>query len=174
MEIPKFYFPNGKPLPEARQSEMHARIESLMKEHPDGLTVPGLKELLKQVKFKKAFMYHFLKAICTDPHCCEEGVERVLWTMQVLDLPGLLAYPLFYKLVEPGASFVRKEALLDWMKRCNVLQVSRLFCPSVRLLKCRGQTDNAGLIIFLRRRHLCCDSSTSFEENQTSTWHRRT
>ena len=42
---------------------------------------------------------------------------------QVLGLPGVLAYPLFYKLVEPGASVVTKEAMQDWMKQRNILLV---------------------------------------------------
>ena len=44
-------------------------------------------------------------------------------TAQVLGLPGVLAYPLFYKLVEPGASVVTKEAMQDWMKQRNILLV---------------------------------------------------
>jgi len=44
--------------------------------------------------------------------------------MQVLELPKLLAYPLFFKLVEPSASAVTRKALQDWITDHNVLQAS--------------------------------------------------
>lgn len=55
----------------------------------------------------------------------------------MLDLPGLLAYPLFYKLVEAGASVVSREVLLDWMRRRNVLQASFPLTKDSRWLQSR-------------------------------------
>ena len=34
---------------------------------------------------------------------------------QVFELPTVLAYPLFYKLVAPESSVVRKDGILSWM-----------------------------------------------------------
>ena len=53
--------------------------------------------------------------------------------VQVFELPTVLAYPLFYKLVAPESSVVRKDAILHWMSSKQVricvrasFQVSRL------------------------------------------------
>jgi len=48
---------------------------------------------------------------------------------EVLELPKLLAYPLFFKLVEPSASAVTRKALQDWITDHNVLQTE----PIVRM-----------------------------------------
>ena len=44
--------------------------------------------------------------------------------MQVFELPTVLAYPLFYKLVTPESSVVRKDAILHWMSSKQVLTPS--------------------------------------------------
>jgi len=40
--------------------------------------------------------------------------------VQVFELPTVLAYPLFYKLVAPESSVVRKDAILHWMSSKQV------------------------------------------------------
>ena len=43
--------------------------------------------------------------------------------MQVLELPSVLAYPLFSKLVVPGSSVISRDSLEAWLNKCKVLQV---------------------------------------------------
>ena len=45
---------------------------------------------------------------------------------QVLDLPSVLAYPLFSKLVVPAASVVTRDAIEGWLQKHKVLQVCML------------------------------------------------
>lgn len=42
---------------------------------------------------------------------------------QVFQLPTALAYPLFYKLAQPGASTVTLHAVRSWIVQHNVMQV---------------------------------------------------
>ena len=43
--------------------------------------------------------------------------------VQVLELPSVLAYPLFSKLVVPAASVVQRDAVESWLHKHTVLQV---------------------------------------------------
>lgn len=45
---------------------------------------------------------------------------------QVYELPTYLAYPLFYKLVQPGESVVRPRVLLDWCDAHNLMGVTEV------------------------------------------------
>lgn len=56
--------------------------------------------------------------------CCVRYMPMVL---QVFELPTVLAYPLFYKLVAPESSVVRKDAILQWM---SSKQVRSLLCSA--------------------------------------------
>lgn len=57
--------------------------------------------------------------------------DRPMHATQVLELPSMLAYPLFSKLVEPGAASVPREVLEAWLDRNRALQASLLsLCTS--------------------------------------------
>ena len=43
--------------------------------------------------------------------------------MQVFELPSVLAYPLFYKLVAHGTSALTRDAVLEFLNKHNVVQV---------------------------------------------------
>lgn len=43
--------------------------------------------------------------------------------VQVFQLPTALAYPLFYKLAQPGASTVSLQAVQSWILQQKVMQV---------------------------------------------------
>ena len=43
--------------------------------------------------------------------------------LQVFQLPTALAYPLFYKLAQPGASTVSLQAVQSWIVQQKVMQV---------------------------------------------------
>ncbi len=149
--IPRFYFPGGKPVTEEVRAAVHAAVQRITDQHPDGLPILALRVLLKEV-------WVFVCIICC-VNCCG-WCERVCWrvcvgvfvclcghvhphadplhphpphphhpfppTLQVYELPTYLAYPLFYKLVQPGESVVRPRALLDWCDAHNLMGVSEV------------------------------------------------
>jgi hypothetical protein len=47
--IPRFFFPGGPPVPEAVQRSMQAKLDSCFAAHPDGLTIPAVKDLMREV-----------------------------------------------------------------------------------------------------------------------------
>ena len=47
--IPRFFFPGGPPIPEAVQRSMQAKLDSCFAAHPDGLTIPAVKDLMREV-----------------------------------------------------------------------------------------------------------------------------
>ena len=48
-EIPRFYFPTGPPLSPTARMQMESKIDSLLKRHAQGITVPAIKELFAEV-----------------------------------------------------------------------------------------------------------------------------
>ena len=52
--------------------------------------------------------------------------------VQVFELPTVLAYPLFYKLVAPESSVVRKDAILHWMSSKQVRNSVQHLCCTVK------------------------------------------
>lgn len=53
--------------------------------------------------------------------------------LQVFELPTVLAYPLFYKLVAPESSVVRKDAILAWMAAKTVRIIGYSTHPRYRV-----------------------------------------
>ena len=47
--IPRFFFPGGPPIPEPVQRAMHSKLDQCFAAHPEGLTVPAVKDLVKEV-----------------------------------------------------------------------------------------------------------------------------
>lgn len=47
--VPQFYFPGGKPVSAEVKSAALAKIDELFHANPDGLAVPAVRELVKQV-----------------------------------------------------------------------------------------------------------------------------
>ena len=47
--IPRFFFPGGAPVPEAIQRAMQSKLDQCFTAHPEGLTVPAVKDLVKEV-----------------------------------------------------------------------------------------------------------------------------
>ena len=47
--VPPFYFPGGKPVPEEVRVSAQAKIDAFFDIYPDGLTIPAVKELVKEV-----------------------------------------------------------------------------------------------------------------------------
>lgn len=94
--IPQFHFPDGKPLSRETSQAVQRKLDALFQHYSLGLTVPAVKELIKEV----------------------------------LELPSVLAYPLFSKLVVPGQSVVSRDAIETWLQKHRCLQsepVVRLF-----------------------------------------------
>ncbi|KAK9833451.1 hypothetical protein WJX81_006419 [Elliptochloris bilobata] len=93
--IPRFYFPGGRPVPEEVLAAAAARVDALLAVYSGGLTIPGMKQLVKEV--------------------CE--------------LPCVLAYPLFYKLITPGETTVSHGAVRTWLAQRQITQAE----PVVRM-----------------------------------------
>ena len=47
--IPRFYFPRGGGVPADAHTLMQTKTDALFRMHPDGLTIPAVKELMKEV-----------------------------------------------------------------------------------------------------------------------------
>lgn len=60
------------------------------------------------------------RAVCM--HACP-CVRDGFVPLQVFQLPTALAYPLFYKLAQPGASTVSLQAVQSWIVQQKVMQV---------------------------------------------------
>ena len=58
MEIPRFYFPDGKPVAEELRSELQRKTDALLKRFSSGLPVPAIKELLKDVSTSQFLGLH--------------------------------------------------------------------------------------------------------------------
>ena len=169
LTIPRFYFPNGKPVEDDVRQAALIKIDGLLKQHSAGLTVPAIKELLKDVRVKLNSQDSLSAMLGARSHGSEPMVSRQLleagvyirmmccqrlwgsrvlmkalplfsmmsacrcggqeWHMlmfqsaQVLGLPSVLAYALFYKLVAPGSSVVTQEAMEKWFTQNHILQV---------------------------------------------------
>ena len=48
--MPPFYFPGGKPVSEDVRVSAQAKIDAFFEIYPDGLTIPAVKELVKEVR----------------------------------------------------------------------------------------------------------------------------
>ncbi len=48
--VPPFYFPGGKPVSEDVRVSAQAKIDAFFEIYPDGLTIPAVKELVKEVR----------------------------------------------------------------------------------------------------------------------------
>lgn len=48
--VPQFYFPGGKPVPAEVREQALAKIDELFRSSPDGLAVPAVRELVKEVQ----------------------------------------------------------------------------------------------------------------------------
>ncbi|DBA83424.1 hypothetical protein WJX79_010649 [Trebouxia sp. C0005] len=56
--VPKFYFPGGKPVPAEVRASALEKIDELFRSNPDGLAVPAVRELVKEVfQLPKALAY---------------------------------------------------------------------------------------------------------------------
>ncbi|KAL3140589.1 hypothetical protein ABBQ32_005162 [Trebouxia sp. C0010 RCD-2024] len=56
--VPQFYFPGGKPVPSEVREQALAKIDDLFRSSPDGLAVPAVRELVKEVfQLPKALAY---------------------------------------------------------------------------------------------------------------------
>ena len=136
LTIPRFYYPNGKPLSEEVQAGIQAKVNALLQVYAGGLTVPALKTLLKEVcacHLKEFVDCHAYFSACL--------------LVQVLGLPQVLAYPLFYKLVAPNAQAVSSEAFNTWCTRCNVLQVAIPLAAPWQILSRRGRVYHMAVMI---------------------------
>ena len=56
---------------------------------------------------------------------------------QVFQLPTALAYPLFYKLAQPGATTVSLHAVQSWIMQRNVLQARAPLAACIQM-GCKG------------------------------------
>lgn len=67
------------------------------------------------------------------PACPFLVAEILCENLQVFQLPTALAYPLFYKLAQPGASTVSLQAVQSWIVQQKVMQVGQLIklCVSI-------------------------------------------
>ena len=48
--IPQFFFPGGRPVPEEVLAAAAARVDALLAVYSGGLTIPGMKQLVKEVR----------------------------------------------------------------------------------------------------------------------------
>mmetsp|Transcript_5146 Transcript_5146/g.14795 ORF Transcript_5146/g.14795 Transcript_5146/m.14795 type:complete len:540 (-) Transcript_5146:595-2214(-) len=99
--IPRFYFPRSERMASDALAVMHAKMDTLFSIYPDGLTIPAMKELIKEV----------------------------------FELPTVLAYPLFYKLVVPDESLVTREAMAAWVQSVGLLTLD----PHTRMMEVLAQ-----------------------------------
>lgn len=122
-EIPQFFFPGGPRIPDMVQRDMQNKLDHCFASQPEGLTIPAVKDLIKEVTcltfqgqlgFKFPSKLHRLNRL-------EKALTEAL--MQVFQLPTALAYPLFYKLAQPGASTVTLHAVRSWIVQQSVMQV---------------------------------------------------
>lgn len=95
--IPVFYVPRGAHTSPTAASVMQAKLDALFGMYPEGLTIPAMKELVKEV----------------------------------YELPSVLAYPLFYKLVAPEASLVSKDAMTAWIAHKRLVSLD----PQSRMME---------------------------------------
>lgn len=58
-------------------------------------------------------------------------MQHAVATMQVFELPSVLAYPLFYKLVAPEASLVSKDAMTAWIAHKRLVSLD----PQSRMME---------------------------------------
>jgi hypothetical protein len=54
--VPQFYFPGGKPVPSEVRAAALEKIDELFRSNPDGLAVPAVRELVKEVGSLPAVM----------------------------------------------------------------------------------------------------------------------
>lgn len=48
--IPRFYFPRSERMASDALAVMHAKMDTLFSIYPDGLTIPAMKELIKEAR----------------------------------------------------------------------------------------------------------------------------
>ena len=62
---------------------------------------------------------------CLSMHRLLSGLflERRRCCVQVCELPSVLAYPLFYKLITPGETTVSHSAVRTWLAQRQITQV---------------------------------------------------
>ena len=133
--IPQFFFPGGPPVPEAVQRGMQAKLDSCFSSSPDGLTIPAVKDLMREVSIQLGS--HDVIACATWFLSWTVMVSMLTWDNQVFQLPSALAYPLFYKLAQPGASTVSLHAVQSWIMQRNVMQVCQaMFSYRITQLQC--------------------------------------
>lgn len=48
--IPRFYFPGGRPVSDEVLAAAAARVDALLNVYSGGLTIPGMKQLVKEVR----------------------------------------------------------------------------------------------------------------------------
>ncbi len=54
--VPQFYFPGGKPVPAEVRASALEKIDELFRSNPDGLAVPAVRELVKEVGYPSAVL----------------------------------------------------------------------------------------------------------------------
>ena len=69
--VPQFYFPGGKPVPAEVKAAALAKIDELFRAHPEGLAVPAVRELVKQVM-------HLLQSLTVSSQIQTTGVRFLL------------------------------------------------------------------------------------------------
>lgn len=99
--IPRFYYPRDERVSSDAVALAKSKMETLFSIYPDGLTIPAVKELVKEV----------------------------------FELPSVLAYPLFYKLVIPEQALVSRAAVSVWVESSRLLSLE----PHSRLLEVLAQ-----------------------------------
>ena len=145
--IPQFFFPDGRPVPEEVLAAAAARVDALLAVYSGGLTIPGMKQLVKEVRLCVARACRAVsEAVQHDARCMVlRGVSkhRLLsglfsglflacffmtcqCCVQVCELPSVLAYPLFYKLITPGETTVSHSAVRTWLAQRQITQVRQI------------------------------------------------
>ena len=92
--MPQFYFPGGKPVPAEVRASALEKIDELFRSNPDGLAVPAVRELVKEVGSLSAvlkysvFVLHYactavFQTMCTVSNCQYTRLQHVCFACLV-------------------------------------------------------------------------------------------
>jgi len=93
--VPQFYFPGGKPVPAEVRASALEKIDELFRSNPDGLAVPAVRELVKEVasssavlKYSEVLVSHYactavFQTMCTLSDCQYTRLQHVCFACLV-------------------------------------------------------------------------------------------
>ena len=84
--MPQFYFPGGKPVSAEVREEALAKIDELFRTSPDGLAVPAVRDLVKEVLgYTLLHSFHCLTALA-----CLPADTKLTRAHDITNIPGYI------------------------------------------------------------------------------------